>query len=445
MNLKQKSFTSEQELINHIKSGAASFYFSSRTSTVVPYDRLEGVFGDLEEIYLCDLSKLPSDYKLLDNGNLIIRGPLTWQDARIFLKSKGRNIMTSPTEDLALITAGAATSCTGERCFGYGNLRSQIVRIKSWDQEGIERQLSRDKKLPLDFVDGLDKYQKEFEAYKDFKNAPFPRLETETDLMIGTEGQLGVISEIEIETAPLFPVTYFFILLPKWEEHFEPHMEIFHKIQSFRNEVLSCELVDSNAFSYLDQEQRLGENNDVIFLEIKSDQFEKIYDELLSKLEKVSDEQMFEISEENFHSVRASIPRAVFEANSKAGVVKMGTDVQVGPDQFEELLSFYRKGREVGVKYNLFGHFGDAHLHFNFMPKPDSTDICSSYFEQLYDKVVEWKGSPFAEHGIGIIKQKYIKSFLSPLVTDVFKKLKSKLDPDTRFFPKGFMSVKFFE
>lgn len=445
MNLKQKSFTSEEELINHIKSGAASFYFSSRTSTVVPYDRLEGVFGDLEEIYLCDLSKLPSDYKLLDNGNLIIRGPLTWQDARIFLKSKGRNIMTSPTEDLALITAGAATSCTGERCFGYGNLRSQIVRIKYWDQEGIERQLSRDKKLPLDFVDGLDKYQKEFEAYKDFKNAPFPRLETETDLMIGTEGQLGVISEIEIETAPLFPVTYFFILLPKWEEHFEPHMEIFHKIQSFRNEVLSCELVDSNAFSYLDQEQRLGENNDVIFLEIKSDQFEKIYDELLSKLEKVSDEQMFEISEKNFHSVRASIPRAVFEANSKAGVVKMGTDVQVGPDQFEELLSFYRKGREVGVKYNLFGHFGDAHLHFNFMPKPDSTDICSSYFEQLYDKVVEWKGSPFAEHGIGIIKQKYIKSFLSPLVTDVFKKLKSKLDPDTRFFPKGFMSVKFFE
>ena len=290
-----------------------------------------------------------------------------------------------------------------------------------------------------------EKYQQEFAAYKDFKNAPFPRFESETDLMIGTEGQLGVISEIEIETAPLFPVTYFFILLPKWEENFAPHMEIFHKVQSFRSQVLSCELVDSNAFSYLEQQDRLGDGNDVIFLEIKSDQFEKIYDELLSKLEKITAEHMFEISEENFHSVRASIPRAVFEANSKAGVIKMGTDVQVGTDKFEELLSFYRKATEVGVKYNLFGHFGDAHLHFNFMPRPESIDMCSQYFEKLYKKVVEWKGSPFAEHGIGIIKLKYIKPFLNPAITEVFKNLKRKLDSEAKFFPKGFMSVKFFE
>ena len=36
-----------------------------------------------------------------------------------------------------------------------------------------------------------------------FKNAPFPRLEKETDLMVGMEGQLGVVPKlilIQLET-----------------------------------------------------------------------------------------------------------------------------------------------------------------------------------------------------------------------------------------------------
>lgn len=439
-----KTFTSEQQLVDHIKSGAKSFYFSSRTSTVVPYDKINNYFSDIDELYFCDLSKLPSSYELLDNGNLKIRGPLTWQDARIFLKSKGRNIKTSPTEDLALITAGAATSCTGERCFGYGNLRSQIVAIKYWNNIGEEVTLKRENKLADNFVPGLAEYQKEFNHYKNFKNAPFPRFEVETDLMIGTEGQLGVISEIEIETALLIPVTYFFILLPKWELDHKPHLELFQAVQSYRDSILSCELVDANAMSYLKDEEKLGVNQDVIFLELKSSAFEKIYEEIFANLKLITDEQMFEISEENFHHVRASIPRAVFEANSKAGVVKMGTDVQVTADKFEDLLEFYKLGQNVGVKYNLFGHFGDAHLHFNFMPMPKDIVICTDYLEKLYEKVVEWKGSPFAEHGIGILKQKYIKPFIPSSVSKVFREIKYKMDPQGQFFPKGFMSVNYY-
>jgi hypothetical protein len=88
----------------------------------------------------------------------------------------------------------------------------------------------------------LKRYAADFQAYEAYKNAPYPRFEVETDLMIGTEGQLGVITEMVIETAELFPVTYFFLLLPRWEEDFEPHMEIFEKVQDYREQILSCEL-----------------------------------------------------------------------------------------------------------------------------------------------------------------------------------------------------------
>src|SRR5690554_334335 len=161
--LKTATFKSWEQLKRHIRSGAPTLYFSSQTSTVIPYDFLEERLGvsPEEEYFLGDLSQLPAEMKLLDNGNLQIRGAVSWQQARDFLRPKGRNIKTSPTEELALIGAGAATSATGERCFAFGNLRSQIVRIKYLDHQGEERELFRDKELSIEGV-SLQDYQKEF-------------------------------------------------------------------------------------------------------------------------------------------------------------------------------------------------------------------------------------------------------------------------------------------
>ena len=136
-----------------------------------------------------------------------------------------------------------------------------------------------------------------------------------------------------------------------------------------------------------------------------------------------------------------TIPRLTFEQNARMGVTKKGTDVQVSPERFKELLAFYRKFSQLGIPYNLFGHFGDAHLHFNFMPKPEEETTCQSELEALYETVRSWDGSPFAEHGIGIIKQKFISSYLEPIHFEMFKLLKSKLDPKKVLFPQGFMTM----
>lgn len=438
--IKKKTFKTLDELKDHIKSHFPTFYFSSQTSTVIPYDHLEELFDvKNKEFYLGDLSELPKEMKLLKNENIFIKGPVNWKEAREYLQAQGRNIMTAPTEELALITAGVATSCTGERCFSMGTMRSQIVKLKYLNHNGDEVELNCDKPFPK--IDGLKNYQNIYKEYQDFKNAPFPRFEVETDLMTGTEGQLGVVTELELKTVPNFPVTHLFILAPKWEENFKPHLEIFEKVQKLRNEVIICEHLDSNSINYLKEEDRIGNNQDVIFLEVKNDHFEEVFEKLISELTLTNEDQIFEIPSAKFHQIRAGVPRAVFEANSKAGVKKMGTDVQVRPKDFEKLIDIYRSFTKIGIGYNLFGHFGDAHLHFNFMPTPKDIDKCKKEFEALYKEVLKMKGSPFAEHGIGLLKQPYIKEFYNNDIKKVFLKLKKEYDPEGQFFPQGFMNL----
>lgn len=436
-----KTFYSKEDLQRHLKAHQPSFYFSSKTSTVIPYDKIDSLLPWKKEsdFYLCDLSKLPPKMELLPNGNLLLEGSVSWEDAKKYLKSKGRNLKTSPTEQLALITAGIATSCTGERCFAFGNMRMQVVRLKYLDYNGEEKELKREENFKSS-SSALTSYQNDFKFYQNFKNAPYPRFEKAIDLMIGTEGQLGLVTEVEIETTNNDPVTYVFMLLPRWEEDMSAHLEIFNAVQSHRDTIISCELLDSNCMNFLKEDEKLGNNQDVIFLEIKSDAFEDIYGNVLCALEKTDPEHVFEIAENKFHKVRAGVPRAIFEENSRMGVVKVGTDVQVTADKFPELLNFYREASKIGVRYCLFGHFGDAHLHYNYMPKAEDRDKCLNQIQKLYDEVYNWKGSPFAEHGIGLLKQKYIKKFHGNNQLALFQDLKKEHDPYNQFFPQGFMS-----
>ena len=161
----------------------------------------------------------------------------------------------------------------------------------------------------------------------------------------------------------------------------------------------------------------------------------------MARLDLVEEGQVYEMPASKFHQLRMAVPRSISEINSKRGVVKRGTDIQVRVAQVAKLLQLYRELAQKGLPYNLFGHFGDGHLHFNFMPTADQVGDCDRYFEQLYREVLKMKASPFAEHGVGIIKQKYIRPFLQDVHFKMFKYLKSKMDARNIFFPNGYLQL----
>ena len=421
-----------EHLKEYIKNSPASLYLSSQTSTVIPYHKIKDSLCTTQNIV--NLSNLSPSLSL-EKDCVRIRGNVNWAQLKEFLNSKNRMIKTSPTEELAQVLAGVATSCTGERSFAYGNLRNQVKEIKYINYKGEEITLSSNKKI--NFIE----YQKSFQKYKGFKNAPFPRLEKETDLLIGTEGQLGIITEVLLETAPKEDLSYVFLLLPSWLEDYSIHMDFVNKVQTYRDKILSCELVDKSSWELLKEEDRINQNKDVIFLEIKTNHFESVYEDLLCSIN-INPEEVFEIQESKYYQYRKSVPRAVAEYVNQKGIKKKGTDIQVSLEDFQKLLDIYKNEASKDIKFLLFGHFGDCHLHFNYLPSKEETCTVDNRLSKLYKEVSKLTASPFAEHGLGLLKEPFIRDFWGNLQYETFTKLKELHDPHHQFFPEGFLNWK---
>jgi FAD/FMN-containing dehydrogenase len=90
--------------------------------------------------------------------------------------------------------------------------------------------------------------------------------------------------------------------------------------------------------------------------------------------------------------------------------------------------------RYPGWEICLFGHIGDGNLHVNVM-KPDAVskaDFLAQTSEAdhaMFELVRKHAGSVSAEHGIGLLKKKYLGYTRSPAELATLRALKSALDP----------------
>jgi FAD/FMN-containing dehydrogenase len=88
----------------------------------------------------------------------------------------------------------------------------------------------------------------------------------------------------------------------------------------------------------------------------------------------------------------------------------------------------------AGWEICIFGHVGDGNLHINVMKpeelsKDDFLGRTSSADMALFELLAEHGGSISAEHGIGLLKKKYLHYTRSPQELALMRALKTTLDP----------------
>lgn len=77
-----------------------------------------------------------------------------------------------------------------------------------------------------------------------------------------------------------------------------------------------------------------------------------------------------------------------------------------------------------------FGHLGDSNLHVHILSDEYTEEVHARIEPFIYEYTAKLRGSFSAEHGIGVMKRKNLKSFKQNEALDLMKQLKMVMDPN---------------
>lgn len=76
-----------------------------------------------------------------------------------------------------------------------------------------------------------------------------------------------------------------------------------------------------------------------------------------------------------------------------------------------------------------FGHMGDSNLHLNVTSRTYSAAVLARIEPFIYEWTAQQKGSISAEHGIGLLKKKFLRLNKSAAAVELMRSVKQCLDP----------------
>ncbi len=111
---------------------------------------------------------------------------------------------------------------------------------------------------------------------------------------------------------------------------------------------------------------------------------------------------------------------------------KVSTDMAVSDEAFPGLFRLYRETLQLsGLRYTIFGHIGDNHVHVNILPRDESEGARAREFYVFFLKYAAAVGGTLsAEHGVGKLKREYLRLFYSDEQLREMAALKGAFDPN---------------
>ncbi len=325
-----------------------------------------------------------------------------------------------PTESTASVGGSIATNASGSRSFRYGSTRKHVLSLTVALMDGSLRTFHRgeavDFEVPMLSIPHTTKCTAGY-ALK-------PGMDW-VDLLIGSEGTLGVVLEAELALMPapedlLSGVVFFDTDAGALEA-----VDQWRSIPGLRMlEYFDRRSLNVLRTKYSDVPSRAGA---ALLVEDQDADVD-------AWLERVpEDDSWFALSDqdrERFRRFRHALPEMVNETMHLRGFLKLGSDFAVPLERNREMLAFYHEQLR-DLDYVIFGHIGDAHVHVNILPES------AEQFEQGKDLMtvfarhaVKLGGTVSAEHGLGKRKAAFLEIQYSPAEIEAMKAVKQRLDPN---------------
>jgi len=395
-----------------------------------------------------------------------------------------------PTERSCFLGGNVATNASGARTFKYGPTRNYVERLKIALASGEVIDLHRGElraqdynvRLPLPSGSAIEARLPSYQMPRVRKHASgyyvAPGMDL-LDLFIGSEGTLGVIVEVDVK------------LLPKPEGllsgvvFFQSENDLLGFVREAREQSLANRdtsptvrealarrgssptpgspagqpgwggavregsVLDARAIEYFDIES-LGFLRQkyatipataigAIFFEQETtsaseDSLMNVWLSLLEQHNALADSSWFATNEpdqEKLREFRHALPVLMNEWFARHNQRKVSTDMAVPDEEFAGMLRFYEDSLRGGeLRYTIFGHIGDNHVHVNILPRNDEEAAKAwQIYRRFIHRAVEVGGTISAEHGIGKLKCEYLRELYGEVHLREMAALKRAFDP----------------
>lgn len=258
------------------------------------------------------------------------------------------------------------------------------------------------------------------------------------DLMVGSEGTLGIITKAVLKLLPL-PQKAISLLIPF--KDLNSAIQTVPEIIKSKSIPTAIEFMQREVIE--DAEEYLGkkfpDHQADAYLLLKFDgnsaeEIEADYDKVAKLcLSRGAMDVLISDTEERDESIWKA--RGAFLEAIKGSTTYMDeVDVVVPRNKISEMVEYMHSlHNEVDIRIKSFGHAGDGNLHA-YILKDDLTDEqwqerMTLAMDKIYQKADELNGQVSGEHGIGYAKKPYLKESLEEETLAIMRGIKAAFDP----------------
>jgi D-lactate dehydrogenase (cytochrome) len=425
-------------------------------------------------------------------GSAVAEAGVTLSDFQRFVESENLFYPPDPTERSCFLGGTVATNASGARTFKYGPTRNYVQRLKIVLATGDVVDLRRGElhadasgriEIPLPSGRSIEAQLPTYQMPQTRKHASgyyvAPEMDV-LDLFIGSEGTLGVVTEIEVALLPkpeglLSGIVFFAVdenILSFVSEArdlslanrrprdgevsrlgplIEKALEVSERqtSQPIVPDDPTNSTIDARALEYFDSESLkflrqkyetipAGAVGAIFFEQETTPATEdSLMTDWLSLLEQhhaLVDNSWFATNEQDqakLREFRHALPVLMNEWFARHNQRKVSTDMSVPDEAFPGMLGFYQDALGTSeLRYTIFGHIGDNHVHVNILPQnDDEATKARAIYLQFLERAAAVGGTLSAEHGIGKLKRDYLRLFYSEDHLREMAALKRAFDP----------------
>ena len=400
-------------------------------------------------------------------GRAIAEAGVILGDLQRAVETEGLLYPPDPTERSCFLGGTVATNASGARTFKYGPTRNYVERLKIALATGDVIDLCRgeiradaNSTVAISLPSGrlIEARLPTYRMPQVRKHASgyyvAPGMDA-IDLFVGSEGTLGVIVEVEVKLLPkpaglLSGVVFFEVeqdLLGFVSEARERSLDSRVRSATVREgnalklDARALEFLDSESLRFLRQkyESIPMEATGAIFFEQETTPAteDSLMNEWLSVLERhhaLTDKSWFatnEADQAKLREFRHALPVLMNEWFARHNQRKVSTDMAVPDEAFAGMLRFYQESLRGGnLRYTIFGHIGDNHVHVNILPCNDEEAAKAwEIYRTFIRRAVDVGGTISAEHGIGKLKREYLRELYGEDHLREMAALKRAFDP----------------